>query len=77
MVVSLIYNLCDDEKWYWMRWSWVQYHFSESRKLYIGWANIQHLLISIILSIQFEIINEHLIPKMYMFVGLVQICASH
>ncbi len=38
---------------YWMKQSWVQYHFSESRKLYIGRSTIEHLLYYILLCTQF------------------------
>ncbi len=36
----------------------VQYHLSESYKLYIGLTTIKHLLYYILLSIQFKFIND-------------------
>ncbi len=58
MALSPIYNLWDEEKWYWVRWSRVHCHFSEKHKLYIGWATVQHLLYYILLSTQFKFIND-------------------
>ncbi len=42
IVMSPIYRFEDEEKWYWMRQSQAQYHFSEACKLYIGWRAIQN-----------------------------------
>ncbi len=58
MLMNLIYNLWDEEMQYLMKWSWVQYHFYELCKLYIGRTIIQHVPYYILLSIQITFTND-------------------